>query len=219
MAIKCRYCGEWIQGEENAGSEIVYETSSEKSNKEHKSKIVKKRRPILALLLSFLTPGLGQIYNGQAKRGIVLYSAVLLLAILLSFTDLYLNFHGLILSLAVLVGFSLFVMLDALYNAIKLKEVTIKKYNQWYFYLIIILLQSFLITPLTKAVLPLKAYKIPASSMEPTLLVGDHIIIDNKYYKDKKPERWGLIVFRTLWTLPWISSNALLGSPENRLKL
>jgi len=31
----------------------------------------KKRKPILALLLSLVTPGLGQIYNGQFKKGII----------------------------------------------------------------------------------------------------------------------------------------------------
>lgn len=31
---------------------------------------LKTRKPILALILSLVTPGLGQIYNGQLKKGI-----------------------------------------------------------------------------------------------------------------------------------------------------
>src|SRR3989304_1688844 len=52
-----------------------------------------------------------------------------------------------------------------------------------------------------------QAFKIPSSSMEPTLQVGDHLLvnkfiygiqiplIDRKYFQFKKPERGDIIVF------------------------
>lgn len=46
------------------------------------------KNPIIALLLSFLFPGVGQIYNGQILKGaiiLVAYFGIIFLAIALSF--------------------------------------------------------------------------------------------------------------------------------------
>jgi signal peptidase I len=40
-----------------------------------------------------------------------------------------------------------------------------------------------------------RAYKIPSSAMEPTVLVGDHLIADMKIYKSEKPKRGDIIIF------------------------
>lgn len=40
---------------------------------------VNRKEPILSLILSFLLPGLGQIYNGQVKKGLILLVVYLLL--------------------------------------------------------------------------------------------------------------------------------------------
>ena len=40
-----------------------------------------------------------------------------------------------------------------------------------------------------------KAYKIPAASMEPTLLIGDRFFVDMDYYKDNDPQRGDIAVF------------------------
>jgi hypothetical protein len=42
---------------------------------------LQKRVPIIALLLSLFTPGMGQMYNGQLKRATVFYLGGLLLTI------------------------------------------------------------------------------------------------------------------------------------------
>ena len=55
---------------------------------------VKKRKPILALTLSLLTPGLGEIYNGEFKRGISYLVGFYLVYLVFSF--LLLTFHGMI---------------------------------------------------------------------------------------------------------------------------
>ncbi|MDK9717392.1 MAG: signal peptidase I [Trichlorobacter sp.] len=41
----------------------------------------------------------------------------------------------------------------------------------------------------------IKAYKIPAGSMEPTLLIGDHILVDRSK-ASRAPNRGDLIVFQ-----------------------
>lgn len=40
-----------------------------------------------------------------------------------------------------------------------------------------------------------KIYRIPSEGMEPQLIVGDHIIVDNDYYNHKKIQRGDVVVF------------------------
>jgi signal peptidase I len=158
---------------------------------------VKKRKPIIAFLLSVITPGLGQIYNGRFKRGIILYLILLLLSVALIFLGMFSTFYGAIIIFLIILGFSIFIWLDALFDAIKLKGVPLKPYNKWYIYLVIVLISGFvnsMISSVTKNNI-VRAYKIPASSMEPALLVGDHFIADMKIYKSEKPKRGDLVVF------------------------
>jgi signal peptidase I len=159
---------------------------------------VKKRRPIIAFLLSFVTPGLGQIYNGRFKKGIILYLIDLLIVVILMFSGLFSIFYGAIISLVIILGFSIFIWLDALFDAIKLKEVPLKRYNKWYIYLVIFLISAFVVQPVISSAIKknvVRAYKIPASSMEPTLLVGDYFLVDMKIYKSEKPKRGDIVIF------------------------
>ena len=156
----------------------------------------KKRRPIIAFVLSLLTPGLGQLYNGQIKRATIFYLGMLSVVTILILSGLVSTFWGHIFVLAVAIAFFLFVMIDALHNATRLKEIRIRSYNRWYIYLIISLISYFAIAPLIKSIVPFKGYKVPASSMQPTLFVGDYFIVDKAFYGNKEPERKDIVVFR-----------------------
>ena len=159
--------------------------------------ILKKRKPILALLLSLVTPGLGQIYNGQFKKGIIYLIGFLLAYILFSF--LLFKFYGMIFYLIIMLGFFVFILIDALRGANKLKAIQLKPFNKWYVYLIIFLLSSVVIRPLLGLTIKsniARAYKIPSSGMDPTILVGDHLIADMKIYKSEKPKRGDIIIFK-----------------------
>lgn len=157
---------------------------------------LKKRHRILSFLLSLVTPGLGQIYNGQFKKGDSYLVGFLLAYIIFSF--LLFKFYGMIFYLITMIGFFLFILLDALLGAIKLKEIALKSYNKWYIYLIIFLLSSVALRPLLSWTIKnniARAYKIPSSAMEPTLLVGDYLMADMKIYKSEKPKRGDIIIF------------------------
>jgi TM2 domain-containing membrane protein YozV len=72
---------------------------------------LKKRTPILALLLSVITPGLEQIYNGQFRKGIFYLVGVFLANLLFSF--LLVKFYGMISYLIIMLGIFLFLLIDA----------------------------------------------------------------------------------------------------------
>ena len=156
----------------------------------------KKRKPILAFLLSLVTPGLGQMYNGQFRKGISYLVGFFLVYIVFSF--LLFNFYGMIFYVIVMIGFFLFVLIGAVRGAVKFKTIELKSYNKWYIYLIIFLLSNAAIRPLVGWTIKnniARSYKIPSSGMAPTLLVGDHLVADMRIYKSEKPKRGDIIIF------------------------
>ena len=146
---------------------------------------VEKRHPIISLLLSVIAPGLGQIYNGQAKKGIIFYFVGLL--ILLSYSILGLYFYGLIISLLLSIGWYLFINADALVTAIKIKQIELNDYNRWYLYIIFFLIFSIITFSSSVFLVKIKAYSIPSGAMEPTLLIGDRLIANNSAYGIRNP--------------------------------
>ncbi len=164
---------------------------------------LKGRKPILALLLSFATPGLGQMYNGKLKRGIVFFIIFEFLLILVHiFSGLRFEFRGLVLFVAsavILFGFFIFVLLDALIGINKLKVTVLKPYHRWYFYVGIFAAVLIINDVILESILPdiknFKSYRIPSFTMAPTLLVGDRLIADREIYKKEKPKRGDVIIF------------------------
>jgi signal peptidase I len=154
-----------------------------------------KRKAIVAFFLSLIITGLGQAYNGQLIKGIILYiifGAITTTSLILGSFH---SFKGMIISLVIFVVLRLTISFEALYSAIKLKYIFPKSYNKWYIYLGFFLLVSFIVSPLSKAIIKnsiVRAYKIPSDAMKPTLLVGDYINVDMNYMK---PQREDIIVF------------------------
>jgi signal peptidase I len=146
---------------------------------------VKKRNPIISLLFSILSPGLGQIYNGQAKKGIIFYFIALLILLTFSITGLY--FYGLIIFLLIGICWLLFVIVDSLITAIKIKQSKLNNYNKWYFYLIFILIFNIITLGSANFLVTIKAYSIPSGTMQHTLLIGDYLLVNKFSYGIRNP--------------------------------
>jgi signal peptidase I len=157
---------------------------------------LKKREPILAFFLSLVAPGLGHIYNGHLKEGVSFLAGFLL--VYLMFSSLLLKFYGMVCYVVIMVSLFLYILLDALLGAIKLRAIALKSHHKWYIYLAVFLLSSVVIRPLLGWTIKnyiVRAYKIPSSGMEPTLLVGDHLIANMRIYKSEKPKRGDIVIF------------------------
>lgn len=95
--------------------------------------------------------------------------------------------------------FSLAVLVDV-YKLAKRQppEYNLKFYNKWWVYIIIYVVYAFVLFPLaqnfTKENL-IEAYKIPAGSMLPTLMIGDHFFVDKSIYKTQKIAHGDLVIF------------------------
>jgi signal peptidase I len=163
----------------------------------------KKRIPVIAAALSLVAPGLGQLYNGQILKGIIFFLAILLIPTILFLAGLQSQFLGLAAILVFTFCLWLFVIVEAFFTAKRKKEVVLKGYNKWYLYLLIILLVNgtyFIPRDFTEdfasEVLGFRVYRIPAGSMEPTLLIGDYLITDSKYFKKNGLQRRDLVIFQ-----------------------
>lgn len=162
-----------------------------------------KRKIWIAALLNILLPGLGYIYCGAAKRGIIVYFGVLIIFLPILnpvwfLSDKPLNIF--IFFFMVILFYSL-IILDVILIANKNKsEYTLKFYNKWYCYLIILIVDVFMLSPLYK--LPIKTfiskgYRNPSVSMAPTLQPGDYFLSNNYIYRFQEPKRGDIVVFKS----------------------
>ena len=181
------------------------------------------RKSWLAGLLSLFMPGLGQVYNGQALKGVLfycLYGMVVLVCVVilleLSFAPL-----NIVLPLGVILAGYLYILVDAIKTARRQREIFQPKwYNRWYVYLAILGLVAFIIQPTASATIRkvgVQAFTIPAASMQPTLLVGDHILVNKLRYRLTPPQRFDIIVFHYPWEKDRDFIKRVIGLPGDRV--
>jgi len=169
--------------------------------------IVKPRRWWLAGLLSYLVPGLGQVYNGQVTKGLFFNFLLSIWGGLFFSLIYYIMKHpisGLSLGLLSLLFFTslgayLLIIFEAIRTAWKAgKDYALKPYNKWYIYLIVILVVSCVAQSVALAVRDniIKAYKTPSGSMQPTIERGDHVMSNQLYYRYHNPTHGDIIIFK-----------------------
>ena len=152
------------------------------------------RRPWLAGLLSLLATGVGQVYNGQWKKGVGFLLAEGLIA--LSMLRFWTDFAAMALCVAILFGFNLFVAGEAFATARRLREYRRKPCNRWWVYglcLLCSLAAGSGMEQLIKARF-FRAYTSPSGSMLPTLRVGDRFMVEILGQSDA-PERGDIVIF------------------------
>jgi signal peptidase I len=159
-----------------------------------------RRNPWIAGFCSGIAPGLGQVYNGQATKALLLYGlswgvALAAFAILLGVPVAPWNVA---IPALMVCSWYLYVILDAVLRARGQGHAYhLKVYNKWYVYLLLIAIGAVIgeASASTIRARVVQAFKIPAISMEDTLLVGDHILVNKFTYRWRSPARGELIVY------------------------
>ena len=185
--------------------------------------IPKKRNPWIAVLLSSFIPGLGQVYNGQMKKGIglclLLFSEIFIMNILGKISPLkaLIFFIHFLFSLIMLITF-IYIIIEAFITARKVaNSFILRPYNRWYIYLIIYII--YLILPDPKFEYGYKTYKIPAESMQPTLDIGDHLVVNKFSYLKTSPKRGDLNVFKYPGDKRRDFIKRVIGLPEEKIMI
>ena len=152
----------------------------------------------VAVILSLVQPGLGQIYNGQIQKAIIIYALSLLLIPVMIICVKAGFIRTLLVALVLLTSiYYIWVAVDAGRTSLKnSKEYFLKKCNKVVIYICIII-AAYAATNMISVLVKnnfIQTFKFRSGSMEPTLLVGDWIFVDRSQ-QARNPQRGDLIVF------------------------
>jgi hypothetical protein len=148
----------------------------------------------IAVLLNILTPGLGQCYNGNFTKGIIIYIIISLLTILFAFTNILLSFNGLVVSVLIFIGLYLYIIIDSIIHSNDNKDIRINipnssLYNTLIIISVIIYVSSLLIS-FDKY--KIKSFKVNNMAMAPTLQTNDYVMASLNSFQ---PEFGDLVLF------------------------
>lgn len=177
---------------------------------------IKKRNPLIAAVMSILLSGLGQIYNGQLCKGILLYISICAIILAASSADIHSNFYTVIFLYILSIVIYLCVIIDAFRIALKIKEFQLKQYNRWYIYLILIILHySIVQTPVLSKIdkRTYESYKMSDSSMIPNLSIGDRFIADTINKGENIYQRGDIVVFHNPQRTSEVRVKRVIGLP------
>ncbi|HKA33863.1 MAG TPA: signal peptidase I [Candidatus Binatia bacterium] len=155
------------------------------------------RKRSVALLLTFLAPGLGQIYSGGLKKGLLFYGLfwafhVISFFLVLTIPRAPLN---IVTPIALWLAMFLYIARDAVIIAKKNRvDYRLKAFNRWYVYLMFIFVGTLIINPIIKYTL-VHAYHMSAGSMESTLEIGDYILANKLSYGIRDPRTRDCLAF------------------------
>lgn len=148
-------------------------------------------------------PGLGQMYNGQLKKGVIFFLLGLAITsfgyFLLFLKPLYqfLNIFSITLCTVPRIA----ILIEGAVVSYRLGDsFNPKEYNKWYYYILYIVIMGFFINlPLnlvTKEFM-IHAYSVPTGAMENSILVGDFLLANHAIYRKRKsPENGDVIIFK-----------------------
>ena len=133
------------------------------------------------------------VYNGQETKGLF-FNFLFATWGGLQFSLIYycmkqpvtqLNMGLLILSVLITLAAYILIIFESIRAARKIAgDYALKRYNKWYIYIVVIMVGAGINYSVDTALREnvVKAYKIPAASMEPTVMIGDHLLCNRLYY-------------------------------------
>ncbi|MDE2594844.1 MAG: signal peptidase I [Burkholderiales bacterium] len=150
---------------------------------------IQRRKSPVALAMSFVLPGFGQLYNGELNKAIWLFLSFALLSIPgVAVIGLYLPaawmIPALVFGLLLALGIWVFGMVDAWRVAVRLPDYVSASWQISGLYVLIFLLCNALAMPLLINYVrehQVASYRIPSKSMEPSVLQGDILFADKRY--------------------------------------
>lgn len=161
--------------------------------------MIKKRNPYIAFLLGLIPP-LGQAYNGQLKKGLILFVSYQIALFTMVAIKVLHTVQGLIIFNLFYILFWLYMIADAVIESRKQKIYHLKNYNRWFYYVgIWLIICAFYLFACEFIAFRLinntRAFYIPTHSMMPTIMQGDHVLADLSYYRNNSPGRGHIVLY------------------------
>lgn len=189
------------------------------------------RKPLFALLMSLVLPGFGQLYNGEVNKAIWLFLGFAFFFGGPVDSMIALHLHGAAMMLGLVIGLLLtiaiwlFGMADGWRSAARRQGYQPQRWQISGMYVLVFILCNVLVMPIVIVGVRshlVESFRIPSSSMIPTLLPGDFIFADKRYNCPvcKYPIRRGDIVIftnpndRTMYFV-----KRIIGLPGDRVQI
>jgi signal peptidase I len=176
-------------------------------------------------LLTILTTGLGHLYSGKPLRGIILFVIWQCLFFVFAVAVNIITPNIFIVLPAAIIGitFIVFCIVDAISIAKRNKEnYELAKYNRWFTYVGYVIVTSLALNMYTSLIINpyfVQSYKLPAGSMEPTLLIGDHFLAGKLIFKTTAPKRGDIIIFKYPRNPESAMVKRLIGEPGDKVEI
>jgi signal peptidase I len=165
---------------------------------------------------------LGQVYNGQLLKGIFGLGGLLGLLLLSTAFGLTHSLNGLVVHNILLVSAYVFLLGDAVFTAVRQARMDQHPAHTWRSYVVgvFLLVTIFVLSSIVPDRIPgVRAYKMTAESMSPTLASEDRIVADMRYYRSHTPLRGDLIVFIFPYQDHPVYIKRVIGVPGDRVKI
>jgi signal peptidase I len=160
-----------------------------------------KRHIWLAVLLSLIMPGLGQVYCGRLKRGLVLnFLNILPLPIIIGLFSLSDSPSLMLIVIITILAGGIVQLAAIIDSAILAKRAgasyQLKDYNTPLVYVLLVLIVTggSIGSALYIRDQGLEAFRVPAASCYPTIVPNDRILVNKNAYKRNDPQRGDLMV-------------------------
>ena len=192
--------------------------------------IVVPRKPLLALLMSLILPGFGQLYNGEPNRAIWFFLVYFglgapALALIALYVPSSAMLAALILALCMILALWVYGMIDAWTSARRQPDYMVRSWQSSGMYVLVLLTCALTVQPLLASYVrnhEVESFRIPSSSMQPTLMPDDFIFADMRYNCPECKQavsRGDIVIFtfpnnRTLYYL-----KRIVGLPGERVQI
>jgi signal peptidase I len=151
--------------------------------------LIRPRKPLLALLMSLVSIGFGQIYNGEVNRAIwlfLMYCALGVpgLAVVALYLPSGLMLPALAMDLCLMLALWVYGMADAWRSARRQPDYVPRAWQTSGLYVLVLILCALIVQPQLASYVrnhQIESFRVPSSSNEPTLMHGDFIFADKRY--------------------------------------
>jgi len=157
------------------------------------------KRPLVAVLLSLLYTGLGQAYNKQPGKAVLIAVIPPTVALGASWVGGLNTFARLAGVLTALIAFELLVAVDAWRIARREEQRSANRGSIWLAYGCLAGLLAAQLVVLGNAeyfskIVRVRAFRIASASMSPTILKSDRAMADMRAYRGESPQRGDLVI-------------------------
>ena len=158
------------------------------------------KRTVIAALLSLFLPGMGQLFNRQPRKALVIGIISHIFGALVAHTRLLLSFWTMVASVLVVLAWQLLVAAEAARTTATGQKPEAPIPLPWLSYPligVIVAISALAPSPAhTMHESGFHVYKIPSASMCPTICISDQVVADAWAYHERAPQRGDIILFK-----------------------